>query len=224
MCFSATASFTAGATLSVVGLLTVRQSQGRRELPLAVVPLLFGVQQLTEGVLWVSLDRGLSQAQDWSTYVYTLFSHVLWPIFVPFAVLLVEATPSRRRALLGFLAAGLAVGLYLLFFLIRLPVTATVKENSIRYETPHFYIAAVLVTYLLATCASPMVSSHRWINIFGMLALVFAGVAAAVSMATFVSVWCFYAAILSLILLRHFTGPMQAYRSRFAPVSSVTRA
>ena len=224
MCFSATASFTAGATLSVVGLLTVRQSQGGRELPLALVPLLFGVQQLTEGVLWVSLDRGLSQAQDWSTYVYTLFSHVLWPIFVPFAVILVEATRTRRRTLLGFLAAGLAVGLYLLFFLIRFPVTATVRENSIRYETPHFYIAAVLVTYLLATCASPMVSSHRWINIFGVLALVFAGVAAAVSMATFVSVWCFYAAILSLILLRHFTGPMQAYRPRLARVRSVAGA
>jgi len=224
MCFSATASFTAGATLSVVGLLTVRQSEGRRELPLALVPLLFGVQQLTEGVLWVSLDRGFSQAQAWSTYVYSLFSHVLWPIFVPFAVLLVEATRWRRQALLGFLAAGLAVGLYLLFFLIRLPVTATVKESSIRYESPHFYIAAVLVVYLVTTCASPLVSSHRWIRIFGALALVFAGVAAAISMATFVSVWCFYAAILSLILLRHFTGPMQAYRPRLAPPRATAEA
>ena len=216
MCFSATASFTAGATLSVVGLLTVRQSRGKRELPLALIPLLFGVQQLTEGVLWVSLERGLPQLQSWSTYVYSLFSHVLWPIFVPFAILLIEASRWRRRVLTVFLVAGLAVGLYLLFFIIRLPVTATVWENSIRYESPHFYIATVLVVYLLATCASPLSSSHRWVNIFGALALVFAGVAAVVSLKTFVSVWCFYAAILSLILWRHYNGPMQAYRSRLA--------
>lgn len=216
MCFSATASFTAGSTLTVVGSLTVRKSQGWRELPLALVPLLFGIQQLTEGALWVSLGHGLSQLQTWSTYVYSLFSHVLWPIFVPFAIVLIEATRWRRRLLIGFLALGLSVGLYLLFFIVRFPVTATVKEHSIRYESPHFYVAVVLVAYLLATCASPLLSSHRWINIFGALALLLAGVAAVVSLTTFVSVWCFYAAVLSVIVYRHFSGPMQAYRSTFA--------
>ncbi len=52
MCFSATASFTAGAALTAVGGFTVHKSQGKIELPLALVPLLFGIQQLTEGVLW----------------------------------------------------------------------------------------------------------------------------------------------------------------------------
>ena len=127
-----------------------------------------------------------------------------------------EASRWRRRVLTAFLVAGLAVGLYLLFFIIRLPVTATVWENSIRYGSPHFYIATVLVVYLLATCASPLSSGHRWVNIFGALALVFAGVAAVVSLKIFVSVWCFYAAILSLILWLHFSGPMPAYRSRLA--------
>ena len=49
MCFSATASFTAGGALTTVGALTVHKSQGKIELPLALVPLLFGTQQLTEG-------------------------------------------------------------------------------------------------------------------------------------------------------------------------------
>ena len=34
-----------------------------------------------------------------------------------------------------------------------------------------------------------------------------------VSVTTFVSVWCFYAAILSLLIYVHFTGPMQACRT-----------
>jgi hypothetical protein len=42
MCFSATASFTAGTALSAVGAVTVRRSRGWSELPIALVPLLFG--------------------------------------------------------------------------------------------------------------------------------------------------------------------------------------
>ena len=51
MCFSATASFTAGVALLVVGTATARLASGRAELPLAVIPVLFGIQQLIEGVL-----------------------------------------------------------------------------------------------------------------------------------------------------------------------------
>lgn len=57
MCFSATASFTAGTALVAVGGLTVHRSRGKAELPLALVPMLFGVQQLTEGVLWLNMDN-----------------------------------------------------------------------------------------------------------------------------------------------------------------------
>lgn len=223
MCFSATASFVAGTSLIVVGGLTVRKSQGGRELPLALVPVLFGLQQLTEGALWVSLGRDLPLLQSWSTYVYSMFSHVLWPIFVPFAVLLVETVRWRRRALGAFLVLGLSVGLYLLFFIVRYPVTARVNQNSIEYDSPHFYIAGVLVAYLLATCVSGLFSRHWCIKVFGLLAFILAIVAAVVSITTFVSVWCFYAAVLSLLVYLHFSGPMQACRQDLASSSPSSR-
>ena len=47
-----------------------------------------------------------------------------------------------------------ARGLYLLFFLFREPLTASVRGRSIIYHSPHFYLGAVLVLYLLATCVS----------------------------------------------------------------------
>jgi hypothetical protein len=213
MCFSATASFTAGTALTVVGGLTVSKSRGKAELPLALVPLLFGVQQLTEGVVWVSLRHDLPVLKSWATYTFSMFSHVLWPIFVPFAILLVETARPRRKAIGAFQALGLAVGLYLFYFIIRFPVTAHVHGHSIMYDSPHFYIGAVLVGYLLATCVSGLFSSHWCINVFGALAFVLAIVAYQVSAATFVSVWCFYAAILSLLVYAHFSGPMQACRT-----------
>ena len=212
MCFSATASFTAGAALVAVGSITVHRAQGSRELPLAIVPLLFGVQQISEGVLWLTMSGDLPGLQVWATNVYSFFSHAFWPIFVPFAILLVETSPRRRQALKVFLGLGLVVGLYLLFFLFREPITASVEGRSIVYDSPHFYLAAVLVLYLLATCVSGLFSSHRCINTFGVLAFVLAVAAYLVSARTFVSVWCFFAAALSALILMHFTGSMRAGR------------
>ena len=131
---------------------------------------------------------------------------------MPFAILLVETSRRRRAAIGVFQALGIAVGLYLLYFLVRFPVTAHVHGRSIVYDSPHFYIVGVLVIYLLATCVSGLFSSHRCINAFGVLAFVLAVAAYQVSVNTFVSVWCFFAAVLSLLVYVHFSGPMQACR------------
>lgn len=216
MCFSATASFTAGTALSTVGGLTLRKSRGKLELPIALVPVLFGIQQFTEGFLWLSLRNDLPLVKSWATYVYSMFSHVLWPIFVPFAILLVETGRRRRRAIRVFLALGLGVGLYLLYFIVRFPVTARIYHRSIFYDSPHFFIGGVLVVYFLATCVSGLFSSHRCVNVFGVLAFVLAIAAYEVSVKTFVSVWCFFAAVLSLLVYVHFSGPMQACRPALA--------
>lgn len=212
MCFSATASFTAGTALVAVGGLTVHRSRGKTELPLALVPMLFGVQQLTEGVLWLNMDNEFPWLKSSTTYLYSMFSHVFWPIFVPFAILMVETSRRRRSAIGAFQVLGLGAGLYLFYFITRYPITAHVHGRSIVYDSPHFYIGGVFVAYLLATCVGPLFSRHRCVNIFGVLAFVLAIAAYQVSVATFVSVWCFFAAILSLLVLIHFSGPMQACR------------
>ena len=54
MCFSATASFIAGTGLSVLGVATLRATRRKEEIPFAAIPLLFGFQQIVEGVLWLS--------------------------------------------------------------------------------------------------------------------------------------------------------------------------
>ena len=212
MCFSATASFTAGTALSAVGALTLRKSEGKVELPLALVPLLFGVQQFSEGFLWLSLDNNLPALRLWTTYIFSMFSHVFWPIFVPFAIVLIEHDRRRRTSLAVFQVVGLGVGLYLLYFIVRYPVVARVEGRSIFYDSPHFFIGLVLVAYFLATCISGLVSSHRCVNVFGVLAFALAIAAYEVSVNTFVSVWCFFAAVLSLLVYIHFSGPMQACR------------
>ena len=56
MCFSATASFSVGAILLGLGTLTLKAARRPPELVLAAIPLLFAIQQLSEGVIWLT-DR-----------------------------------------------------------------------------------------------------------------------------------------------------------------------
>ena len=105
MCFSATASFTAGAALLVVGAVTTRRARRPAELPFALIPVLFGVQQLIEGVLWLTFPDKAPQLNAVLTLLYSLFSHVLWPIYVPIAVLLLEVVTWSRKVLTGLALA-----------------------------------------------------------------------------------------------------------------------
>lgn len=203
MCFSATASFTAGVSLSVLGVATLKKAERKAEIPFAMIPLLFGIQQLIEGMLWLSFRFDAPLLNVTMTYAFTLFSHVLWPMFVPFSIGLVETIAWRKKVILTFQFMGIAVGLYLLYLTVRFPVISEARENIV-YVSPHFYTVPVMVLYLSATCVSSFFSSHKIINIFGALALLLSIVAYWFYTAAFFSVWCFFTAILSVVIYLHF--------------------
>lgn len=209
MCFSATASFTVGAALLAVGTFTIRKASRTAEIPFASIPALFGVQQLVEGALWLTVPDGEMHLNAMLTHVYALFSHILWPIFVPIAVLLIEPESGRRR-LLGLLAAaGAFAGLYLGYFFVMDPTTSLVVKGHILYVSPHFFAGPILALYILGTCGSPLVSSHAPVRWFG-LAVGASLLAAYVFYAFwFISVWCFFAAISSVTVLLHFQRRQQ---------------
>ncbi|MHB1322570.1 MAG: DUF6629 family protein, partial [Acidithiobacillus ferrivorans] len=204
MCFSATASFTAGVSLSVLGVATLNKAGRKAEIPFAMIPLLFGIQQIIEGMLWLSFRFDAPLLNVTMTYAFTLFSHVLWPMFVPFSIGLVEKVAWRKKMLLAFLFIGMTVSLYLLYLTVRFPVTSEVDQNMV-YVSPHFYTVPVMALYLAATCASAFFSSHKIINVFGVLALLLFMVAYWFYTVAFFSVWCFFAAVLSAVIYLHFT-------------------
>ena len=204
MCFSATASFSAGAFLLGLGTLTLKSARRPPELPFAAIPLLFAIQQLSEGVIWLTFRYEAPLLNAVMTHVYSFFSHVLWPVYVPVAVLLIEPPGWRRRALLAFVAAGVAVGVYLLYVLVAFPIVSRPIGQHIEYVSPHFFAAAVMTLYLLSTTVSPILSTHRMVKVFGFLALLsFAGVYFFYAI-WFISVWCFFAALLSAVVYFHF--------------------
>lgn len=204
MCFSATASFSAGAVLLGIGTLTLKSVRHPREWLFAAIPLLFAIQQLSEGVVWLSFRYEAPQLNTVMTHVYSFFSHVLWPAYVPLAVLLIEAPGRRRPVLLAFVATGIAVGAYLLYILVAFPVVSRPIRQHIEYVSPHFFAAVVMTLYLLSTTVSPILSTHRYVLIFGILTLLSFGAAYFFYATWFISVWCFFAALLSAVVYLHF--------------------
>ena len=203
MCFSATASFIAGAALSVLGVATLRATRRKAEIPFAAVPLLFGIQQIVEGVLWLSFRFDAPQLNLAMTYLFSMFSHVLWPMFVPFSIGLLEGVPWRRKTIRGFQGVGLLVGLYLLYMLVKFPVISVAAANIV-YVSPHFYLVPVMLLYLAATCVGCFSSSDATIRLFGALSLFLFVLAYGFFTVALFSVRCFFAAVLSSIIYVHF--------------------
>ncbi len=200
MCFSAPASFIAGGVLGAVGVATLSKAKKKSQLPFASIPLLFGIQQIIEGVVWLSVASS-TVVTTVATYAYLALSHVFWPIFIPLSILILERDRERRCVLKVLVFIGLLVGGYLLYFIINNTVTPGIVNQSIAYtgtEVPYKFFALAL--YLISTCGSAFVSSHKLVRIMGALAFALFFVAGWFYHATYVSVWCFFAAVVSLLV------------------------
>jgi hypothetical protein len=208
MCFSSTASFVVGTGLIVTGVLTLRLADRRVFIPFALIPLLFGIQQIIEGVIWLSLQYDAAQLKMVSTYMYSVFSHVLWPVYVPVAVALMEPHPWRRKALWIFSIIGVVGGVHLLVLIATQSLTVVAGENII-YVSAHHYEWPMMLIYVTATCLAPLFSSFPLVRIFGLTALILFFVSYWFYNEAFFSVWCFCAAILSGIIYLFFRGKRQ---------------
>ena len=202
MCFSATASLVAGGILVSVGILTLRRVRSWNELPFAAIPFLFGIQQVLEGIVWLSFNYPVSN--HFATYAYAVFSHFLWPVLIPISVCLLERNRVRSIILRIFSAVGIVVGLYLLYFVVTEPTVPKILSQSLAYDSPHHYSYLTTSIYLMTIVGSCLLSSWRLINLFGIILFVLFAIAAWFYTAMLVSVWCFLAAILSAIVYLFF--------------------
>ncbi len=204
MCFSAQASFSVGTVLVGIGALSWRAAHGRGERAFAAIPALFGLQQFIEGVLWLSVTRDAPQIAAAMTYAFAFFSHLFWPVYVPLAVLLIEPDRQRQRAIFGCALLGLTVSSWLLLSMSEYGVVAQVHSQHIEYVSRGDLGPLTMLSYLIATSLSPLISSHRTVRAFGALALLSFVAAYLVYSVWFISVWCYFAALLSGVVLLHF--------------------
>lgn len=201
MCFSAEASFTAGAILTTFGVATLTRIKSKKEIPLALLQLLFGIQQIIEGVQWVSAKP--SCLSGVAAYAFLAFAFVLWPTYVPTSILLVEKNKNRRTMITGCLVIGIMTSLYLLTALIKNPLTVTAETGHIAYFLNLPWSWGIF-PYWFATAGSCIFSRYKLINWLGATVTIGVIFVAMFYGRAFPSVWCFFAAVLSLLIYFHF--------------------
>jgi len=201
MCFSAGASFGAGIILAAAGVATLKKAKKPAHLLLASIPLIFCVQQVTEGFLWLALSRqDLNFLQPFTTYAFLFFAQVVWPLCVPLAILLVEKNEKRKWILKILTGIGAIISMYLAFCLWSYPVEAKISGYHIYYEQN--YPAALSgyggMFYIIATIAPSFFSTIKRMWILGSAILLSYIITAVFYTGYIVSVWCFFAAVISL--------------------------
>ena len=205
MCFSAPVSFAASAFVAGAGVLALGQAPGIRDKPFASVPLLFATQQFIEGVLWLLLPQaGTEQTTHGLVQVYAFFIGVVWPMIIPFGIMLIEPDRTRKRIMQVVLAVGVVVAVSTFAIILRYGVSVHVVNACLVYSNPVTGGLLMRTAYLVATCGAYFISSHRTVLWIGVANFVGFGVAYSFYHLNWPSVWCFFAAIVSALIYYHF--------------------
>ncbi|NOU46911.1 MAG: hypothetical protein HOO86_07610 [Bacteroidales bacterium] len=203
MCFSTEASFVGGAIISVIGVATVKKIHKPSQLVFASIPLFFGLQQITEGFLWLSLPNPeYIHFQKFATYLFLIMAEVLWPLMIPVSVLLMEKNTKRKIVLWMLLGIGITLSMYyaacLLFYTVRPEITG----YHILYNTdfPKPLVIFSFTFYLIATITPLFVSSIKRTHLLGVLMFFSCLITAIFFTQYLTSVWCFFAALISGVI------------------------
>lgn len=203
MCFSAEASFGAGVVLTAIGFASIKKAKSPSQIPFAIIPLIFGVQQITEGFLWLALlNPEYASLQQVAIYNFLFFAQVVWPAWGPFAILKLE--PKEKRSLVSktLVGIGAAVSIYLGFCLINYPVEASIIGNHISYHEKfpsslRFYVGAL---YAISTIVPAFYSHINRMWMLGITVVISYIITAIFYTDYIISVWCFFASIISIAI------------------------
>jgi hypothetical protein len=214
MCFSAQASFITASGLSILSLLSIKKVRDNKKIGLAATPLIFGLQQACEGFVWVTMQNGdtTSLLHKMGMYGFLFFAGTWWPMWIPLVLSIPEKIHKRRKTLLVLLVVGVITGI-IHFCAWTLQTTSTeIVNHHINYPVENYpfsiqnkYIALGL-TYLIAlmyctTTVLPLfVSSIRYTKLLGVILSIWLLVSYVFYSMAFPSVWCFFAAVSSIII------------------------
>lgn len=203
MCFSAAASFGAGFVLTVIGGASMKKIQYPSEIFFACIPLIFAVQQIAEGILWLTLPSGKAVLlQKSMMYLYLVIAQIIWPVWVPMAVLLLEKEQIQKQIQKILLTLGSVISLYMIYCLFNFKIYVSINHYHISYtqEYPQLFSLVGTALYVTATVGPTFLSNIRYMRIMGTSLLLSYIVSILFYEEYLVSVWCFFASIISVLV------------------------
>ena len=203
MCLSAEVDVVAGLAVGIVGVDALRHVRRPAERALAAIPVVLAAHLLVEAFVWWGLDEQLPRAVVGpAAWVYLAIAFGVLPVLVPAAASGLEPMSNRRRTRF-FVAIGVGVSAVLMYAVVRGPIEATIEGHHIEYRADLWHGGTLVALYLLATCGALLASHHRHVRWFGAANLAAACVLAWIDKTSFISLWCFWAAVASISIAVH---------------------
>jgi uncharacterized protein DUF6629 len=206
MCFSATGSFAFAAALAAAGAASLHQQKAPSQRLLAWIPILFAVQQAAEGAVWLTIhDPSQARLHLFAVFTFLAFALIVWPTWMPLALLAAETRPRRRIALAALSCVGVSVSLYAGWQLLRGQPAARIDGHSISYNYANVgsvrVLALYLPVYVVATVVPYFVSTASRARTMGAVLAVSLLATFLIRRETLTSVWCFFAALMSAVIV-----------------------
>jgi hypothetical protein len=205
VCFSPEGDLVGGLVITAIGIDARRHLRGRdNHLLFATLPLVLGIHQLIESVVWWSPEGPVpTSVGKVAMWLYLLIAMVVVPILVPLSIWKLEPTPRRRWIIAPFLGLGIGVAIVLFITMLHGPVSVRLGAYHLAYSIGLRNGILIVGLYVVATCGCLLFSGYRDIVIFGIANLVAVIVLARLTADGFASLWCFYAAIASGFISLH---------------------
>ncbi len=209
MCFSAEASFAAAAALLPAGGVAMQRAVRRNltYLPIATLPLLFGLQQLSEGSVWMAGRANHPSAVETSSLAYMFFSYFAWPVWVPFSTYFLEPQQRRSLYLMFVISGAMLAGIqYIPYFTHQGWLITRFYNYAVSYQDTVLLDALIpremtYLIYLMIVILPLIISSNRKLRFFGGLLIGVVAVTYTFFIYAYVSVFCFGGAVMSMFLV-----------------------
>lgn len=201
MCFSPEVSFTAAVALGITGIMTLKNTTSRSQFFLAAIPFLFAIQQFAEGLSWLHLSYNVGSPENFkiTKQTFLFFAFLIWPIWIPLAFFMVEKIAWRRYVMLFLLIGGVVLTTLHTYYAMKIDTSAKIVNHSIQYNGAFPNHLFLYTTIVVLPC---LISSLKNIWIYSILVLISFLIAAYFYQTTFISVWCFFAAVMSLSIYK----------------------
>lgn len=179
---------------------------------LSTVPLLFAVQQAAEGIIWLTVDSPVhATLERAAVFTFLGIALVVWPTFAPLSLRRMESNPARHRWLGVLACAGAVVSACAAFLLVRAQPVAQIDGHSLTYEfgggAGMTRQLMLLAAYVVPTIVPFFVSTARMARVIGVALIGSVAIAALIRHESLTSVWCFFAAIVSVLVVLAVRSP-----------------
>ena len=169
----------------------------------ACIPFIFGLQQATEGCVWLSLTGDAMKA--WPNVpadIFLFFSHVLWPVWMPFSIWLCEKDANRKRKLFSLFCLGCILALYHLFYIVTNTPRSEILNCHIDYTMgfPKKLMLLTSILYGITTILPSFISSRKKMWMMGIVLTISYFTTWIFYTQYLISVFCFFAAMLSIVV------------------------